>query len=382
MSAAAAVPNAQAWDVFSVRFAIRELWAKERLAGGMEYALLDFIWEQTWAKTRKPKTPAPAEARLSQAQIARAIGAHGKNAGDVVQRLVVRLKKAGIIATRKEGKDQVLWYRLMPNGFADAPKYEPPKLTPIPLPVDVEPEPEEQAPAKYSQLALVGLEHLALATAKAQSMKLASAVSEVSFVNELQAPIDVSRGRTDNGVQFVLRWPKGKKPAREAPVTPDLQVGGQKLGHKAACEALAEAMSKRGYAIAPDFARQALGLMGWPDLDFVLSKVDDSIERCRANRTRFVPAWLRSSIAGDIKATWPSEKKLRAAAVAAAAPRPVKCKACGDFGVVGTMPRDITTGQEADLYAAGELKVCKCEAGRLSRELYDGLLRDRKGGRA
>lgn len=311
--------DVSAWNVFTVQAAIREqLSIKEKLSGLAEREIVSHVWEQTWAKQRTPGTPAPEWARLTLAQIAKACGLKGKNATDVAQRYITRLKQAGILTTRKEGRDQVLQYRLTPEKWADAPKYEPKGLANV---IEMPAPAEDETPAEEQQ-ALPGLEHIAIATQKARTMVLDALTTKVSFKNQLPLNVGIDCRVRGEVTQFVLReenkgekvspptYRSGVKNAVTAEPPPTQQVGGQKSGDLKG--ELQRGLRDRKHPVLPTDAHMILdAIEPCRDVAFYLERVDVELEKCKASGKRFNEAWLWTSIAAKVKGLWPQVKEER-----------------------------------------------------------------------
>lgn len=241
MSAAFAVPKPGAkvnWVSLAFKLhkaMLEQTWAKGKLSGGVELAIMLTVWQVTWAKERAPKSPPPEDAQISTAQFAKACGCRGKNGADVIQRALTRLRGVGLISSRREGKSQVLYWKLTPENWAAAPKYEPALslVTRLDRIVDeainggADDEDGDELPA--GQQTIPGREHVALASEQAQAIAVAEG-GQVEVVNRLPISVGVDIRQSAGRTRLILR--------EEEPATTDLQVGGQKLSDGAAADEL------------------------------------------------------------------------------------------------------------------------------------------------
>lgn len=105
------------WNAFSVQRAIREqLAAPGKITGLIEYELLSYIWEKTWAAPRPPEMEPVEWFEASQSALASALGCSDSAVREAVNRLI----EAGIIEASQGAA--TLRYKLTPDRWADAPK--------------------------------------------------------------------------------------------------------------------------------------------------------------------------------------------------------------------------------------------------------------------
>lgn len=108
----------------------------------------------------------------------------------------------------------------------------------------------------------------------------------------IQRPIEVR----DNVLHFSF---VAKKTASEEHIL--LQPDLPKKSHALLCEELRAGMLEREHPITAILARAAMEASAWADPEHWWKFVDDSIERCKASRKRFSTAWLKSTIARDVR---------------------------------------------------------------------------------